>query len=105
MACAGEGPYLWDSRYACLVAAKKKKNVLVVIQSLKGNHQIHITDFNDENIIVSKNVLLHHGGEIRRGNASLPGKDVLVTCHSEDSPGFSPSGLSTPGIVLQTCAS
>lgn len=46
------GPYLWDCRCACLVA--EKQNVLVVNQSLKGDHQIHITDFNDENIIVSK---------------------------------------------------
>lgn len=62
-------------------------------QCLKGHSQIHIIDFNDENIIISKNVLLHQGGEIKHIHARLPDKGVLGTVYNESSPVFSPTGL------------
>lgn len=65
----------------------------MINQCLKDHNQIHSIDFNDENITVSKNVLLHQGGEIRHICASLPDKGVLGTVYNESSLVFSPTEL------------
>lgn len=45
--------------------------------------QIHIIDFDDENNIINKNVLLHQVGEIWHISASPADKGVLATCYSK----------------------
>ncbi|KAG3267517.1 hypothetical protein H1C71_035022 [Ictidomys tridecemlineatus] len=47
--------------------------------------QIHIIDFDDENNIINKNVLLHQAGEIWHISASPADKGVLATCYSKTS--------------------
>lgn len=56
---------------------------LVGTQSLKYDNQIHIIDFDDENNIINKNVLLHQVGEIWHISASPADKGVLATCYSK----------------------
>uniref|UniRef100_A0A670IZD0 EARP complex and GARP complex interacting protein 1 n=1 Tax=Podarcis muralis TaxID=64176 RepID=A0A670IZD0_PODMU len=58
---------------------------LVGTQSLKYDNQIHIIDFDDENNIINKNVLLHQVGEIWHISASPADKGVLATCYSKTS--------------------
>ncbi|MGH0114387.1 UNVERIFIED_CONTAM: hypothetical protein FKN15_005869 [Acipenser sinensis] len=58
---------------------------LVGTQSLKYDNQIHIVDFDDENNIINKNVLLHQVGEIWHLSASPADKSVLTTCYSKTS--------------------
>ncbi|XP_015417279.1 PREDICTED: protein TSSC1 [Myotis davidii] len=60
---------------------------LVGTQSLKYDNQIHIIDFDDENNIINKNVLLHQVGEIWHISASPADKGVLATCYSKMSCG------------------
>nr|XP_010984272.2 EARP and GARP complex-interacting protein 1 isoform X2 [Camelus dromedarius] len=55
---------------------------LVGTQSLKYDNQIHIIDFDDENNIISKNVLLHQVGEIWHISASPADRGVLATCYN-----------------------
>lgn len=45
--------------------------------------QIHIIDFDDENNIINKNVLLHQAGEIWHIAASPADKAVLTTCYNK----------------------
>lgn len=45
--------------------------------------QIHIIDFDDENNIINKNVLLHQAGEIWHIGASPADKAVLTTCYNK----------------------
>ncbi|KAG8512334.1 EARP and GARP complex-interacting protein 1 [Galemys pyrenaicus] len=45
--------------------------------------KIHIIDFDDENNIINKNVLLHQVGEIWHISASPADKGVLATCYSK----------------------
>ncbi|XP_023604927.1 EARP-interacting protein-like isoform X3 [Myotis lucifugus] len=47
--------------------------------------QIHIIDFDDENNIINKNVLLHQVGEIWHISASPADKGVLATCYNKRS--------------------
>uniref|UniRef100_A0A8C8F962 EIPR1-like beta-propeller domain-containing protein n=1 Tax=Oncorhynchus tshawytscha TaxID=74940 RepID=A0A8C8F962_ONCTS len=56
---------------------------LVGTQSLKFDNQIHIIDFDDENNIISKSVLLHQAGEIWHISASPADKAVLSTCYNK----------------------
>lgn len=56
---------------------------LVGTQSLKYDNQIHIIDFDDENNIINKNVLLHRAGEIWHISASPADKGVLATCYNK----------------------
>uniref|UniRef100_A0A217FL60 EARP complex and GARP complex interacting protein 1 n=1 Tax=Mus musculus TaxID=10090 RepID=A0A217FL60_MOUSE len=56
---------------------------LVGTQSLKYDNQIHIIDFDDENNIINKNVLLHQAGEIWHISASPADKGVLATCYNK----------------------
>ncbi|XP_021102883.1 protein TSSC1 isoform X3 [Heterocephalus glaber] len=56
---------------------------LVGTQSLKYDNQIHIIDFDDENNIINKNVLLHQAGEIWHISASPSDKGVLATCYNK----------------------
>ncbi|XP_036191338.1 EARP and GARP complex-interacting protein 1 isoform X4 [Myotis myotis] len=56
---------------------------LVGTQSLKYDNQIHIIDFDDENNIINKNVLLHQVGEIWHISASPADKGVLATCYNK----------------------
>uniref|UniRef100_A0A2K6U796 EARP complex and GARP complex interacting protein 1 n=1 Tax=Saimiri boliviensis boliviensis TaxID=39432 RepID=A0A2K6U796_SAIBB len=58
---------------------------LVGTQSLKYDNQIHIIDFDDENNIINKNVLLHQVGEIWHISASPADKGVLATCYNRTS--------------------
>nr|XP_055027426.1 EARP-interacting protein homolog [Misgurnus anguillicaudatus] len=58
---------------------------LVGTQSLKFDNQIHIIDFDDENNMINKNVLLHDAGEIWHINASPADKGVLTTCYNKTS--------------------
>ncbi|GAB1297358.1 EARP and GARP complex-interacting protein 1 [Apodemus speciosus] len=58
---------------------------LVGTQSLKYDNQIHIIDFDDENNIINKNVLLHQAGEIWHISASPADKGVLATCYNKTS--------------------
>ncbi|XP_055361645.1 EARP-interacting protein homolog isoform X3 [Betta splendens] len=58
---------------------------LVGTQSLKFDNQIHIIDFDDENNIINKNVLLHQAGEIWHIGASPADKSVLTTCYNKTS--------------------
>ncbi|XP_073424253.1 EARP and GARP complex-interacting protein 1 [Dendrobates tinctorius] len=58
---------------------------LVGTQSLRFDNQIHVIDFDDENNIINKNVLLHHAGEIWQICASPADKNVLATCYSKTS--------------------
>ncbi|XP_004745786.1 EARP and GARP complex-interacting protein 1 isoform X1 [Mustela nigripes] len=58
---------------------------LVGTQSLKYDNQIHIVDFDDENNIISKNVLLHQVGEIWHISTSPADKGVLATCYNKPS--------------------
>ncbi|TSM77388.1 Protein TSSC1 [Bagarius yarrelli] len=44
---------------------------------------IHIIDFDDENNIINKNVLLHHAGEIWHIGASPADKGVLTTSYNK----------------------
>ncbi|XP_010348386.1 EARP and GARP complex-interacting protein 1 isoform X3 [Saimiri boliviensis] len=60
---------------------------LVGTQSLKYDNQIHIIDFDDENNIINKNVLLHQVGEIWHISASPADKGVLATCYNRMSCG------------------
>ncbi|KAG2468632.1 EIPR1 protein, partial [Polypterus senegalus] len=46
---------------------------------------IHIIDFDDENNIINKNVLLHEAGEIWHINASPVDKSVFTTCYNKTS--------------------
>lgn len=48
--------------------------------------QIHIIDFDDENNIINKNVLLHQAGEIWHIGASPANKAVLSTCYNKSRP-------------------
>lgn len=45
--------------------------------------QIHIIDFDDENNIINKNVLLHPLGEIWHIAACPADKTVLTTCYNK----------------------
>lgn len=45
--------------------------------------QIHIIDFDDENNIINKTVLLHQAGEIWHIGASPADKAVLTTCYNK----------------------
>jgi len=45
--------------------------------------QIHIIDFDDENNIINKNVLLHQVGEIWHVSTSPADKGVLATCYNK----------------------
>nr|KAF6307828.1 EARP complex and GARP complex interacting protein 1 [Myotis myotis] len=64
---------------------------LVGTQSLKYDNQIHIIDFDDENNIINKNVLLHQVGEIWHISASPADKGVLATCYNKSEyPAFGP---------------
>ncbi|XP_060790670.1 EARP-interacting protein homolog isoform X1 [Neoarius graeffei] len=56
---------------------------LVGTQSFKFDNQIHIIDFDDENNIINKNVLLHHAGEIWHIGASPADRGVLTTCYNK----------------------
>ncbi|XP_070315263.1 EARP and GARP complex-interacting protein 1 isoform X1 [Odocoileus virginianus] len=56
---------------------------LVGTQSLKYDNQIHVIDFDDENNIINKNVLLHQAGEIWHISASPADKGVLATCYNK----------------------
>ncbi|XP_034015663.1 EARP-interacting protein homolog [Thalassophryne amazonica] len=58
---------------------------LVGTQSLRFDNQIHIIDFDDENNIINKNVLLHQAGEIWHIGASPADKAVLTTCYNKTS--------------------
>ncbi|XP_060677662.1 EARP-interacting protein homolog isoform X3 [Hemiscyllium ocellatum] len=58
---------------------------LVGTQSLKYDNQIHIIDFDDENNIINKNVLLHQVGEIWHMSTSPTDKGVLATCYNKTS--------------------
>ncbi|XP_070811199.1 EARP and GARP complex-interacting protein 1 isoform X2 [Pituophis catenifer annectens] len=58
---------------------------LVGTQSLKYDNQIHIIDFDDENNIINKNVLLHQVGEIWHISASPADKGVFATCYNKTS--------------------
>ncbi|MBN3281128.1 EIPR1 protein, partial [Polyodon spathula] len=49
------------------------------------DQNIHIVDFDDENKIINKNVLLHQVGEIWHISASPADKSVLTTCYSKTS--------------------
>ncbi|XP_004274966.1 EARP and GARP complex-interacting protein 1 isoform X3 [Orcinus orca] len=60
---------------------------LVGTQSLKYDNQIHIIDFDDENNIINKNVLLHQAGEIWHISASPADKGVLATCYNKTTDG------------------
>ncbi|XP_061066647.1 EARP and GARP complex-interacting protein 1 isoform X1 [Eubalaena glacialis] len=60
---------------------------LVGTQSLKYDNQIHIIDFDDENNIINKNVLLHQAGEIWHISASPADKGVLATCYNKTADG------------------
>uniref|UniRef100_A0A7N9D0Y1 EARP complex and GARP complex interacting protein 1 n=1 Tax=Macaca fascicularis TaxID=9541 RepID=A0A7N9D0Y1_MACFA len=69
---------------------------LVGTQSLKYDNQIHIIDFDDENNIINKNVLLHQAGEIWHISASPADRGVLATCYNRSkatSPGPTPGRL------------
>ncbi|XP_042630428.1 EARP-interacting protein homolog isoform X2 [Cyprinus carpio] len=56
---------------------------LVGTQSLKFDNQIHIIDFDDENNMINKSVLLHDAGEIWHISGSPADKAVLTTCYSK----------------------
>ncbi|TWW71634.1 EARP-interacting protein [Takifugu flavidus] len=56
---------------------------LVGTQSLKFDNQIHIIEFDDENNIINKNVLLHQSGEIWHIAACPADKSVLTTCYNK----------------------
>uniref|UniRef100_A0A8P0PKE7 EARP complex and GARP complex interacting protein 1 n=2 Tax=Canis lupus familiaris TaxID=9615 RepID=A0A8P0PKE7_CANLF len=56
---------------------------LVGTQSLKYDNQIHIIDFDDENNIINKNVLLHQVGEIWHISTSPADRGVLATCYNK----------------------
>ncbi|KAF4795388.1 Protein TSSC1 [Turdus rufiventris] len=56
---------------------------LVGTQSLRYDNQIHIIDFDDENNIINKNVLLHQVGEIWHISTSPADKGVLATCYNK----------------------
>ncbi|KAL4624078.1 protein TSSC1, partial [Arapaima gigas] len=58
---------------------------LVGTQSLKFDNQIHIIDFDDENNIINKSVLLHPAGEIWHMGTSPADKSVLTTCYNTTS--------------------
>ncbi|KAM9616376.1 EARP and GARP complex-interacting protein 1 isoform X3 [Harpia harpyja] len=58
---------------------------LVGTQSLRYDNQIHIIDFDDENNIINKNVLLHQVGEIWHISTSPADKGVLATCYNKTS--------------------
>uniref|UniRef100_A0A8C9EEY9 EARP and GARP complex-interacting protein 1 n=1 Tax=Phocoena sinus TaxID=42100 RepID=A0A8C9EEY9_PHOSS len=60
---------------------------LVGTQSLKYDNQIHVIDFDDENNIINKNVLLHQAGEIWHISASPADKGVLATCYNKTADG------------------
>ncbi|XP_057414400.1 EARP and GARP complex-interacting protein 1 isoform X2 [Balaenoptera acutorostrata] len=49
--------------------------------------QIHIIDFDDENNVINKNVLLHQAGEIWHVSASPADKGVLATCYNKTADG------------------
>lgn len=50
---------------------------------LSSHPQIHIIDFDDENNMINKNVLLHDAGEIWHISASPADKGVLTTCYNK----------------------
>lgn len=52
------------------------------------NLQIHIIDFDDENNIINKNVLLHQVGEIWHISASPADKGVFATCYNKSKCNF-----------------
>uniref|UniRef100_A0A803K266 EARP-interacting protein homolog n=1 Tax=Xenopus tropicalis TaxID=8364 RepID=A0A803K266_XENTR len=56
---------------------------LVGTQSLRYDNQIHVIDFDDENNIINKNILLHHAGEIWQISASPADRNVLATCYNK----------------------
>ncbi|ROL44804.1 Protein TSSC1 [Anabarilius grahami] len=58
---------------------------LVGTQSLKFDNQIHIIDFDDENNMINKSVLLHDAGEIWHISGSPADKAVLTTCYNKTS--------------------
>ncbi|XP_009078552.1 PREDICTED: protein TSSC1-like, partial [Acanthisitta chloris] len=58
---------------------------LVGTQSLRYDNQIHIIDFDDENNIINKNVLLHQVGEIWHISTSPADRGVLATCYNKTS--------------------
>lgn len=66
--------------------------------------QIHIIDFDDENNIINKTVLLHQAGEIWHIGASPADKAVLTTCYNKSESHcflLSPTPLAaSPGVML-----
>ncbi|KAB0405661.1 hypothetical protein E2I00_011913, partial [Balaenoptera physalus] len=71
------------------LAVDKRVNVdmisipLKIIQKSMAIARIHIIDFDDENNIINKNVLLHQAGEIWHISASPADKGVLATCYNK----------------------
>ncbi|TRZ02665.1 hypothetical protein DNTS_024400 [Danionella cerebrum] len=58
---------------------------LVGTQSLKFDNQIHIIDFDDENNLINKSVLLHDAGEIWQIGSSPADKAIVNTCYNKTS--------------------
>ncbi|XP_043926317.1 EARP and GARP complex-interacting protein 1 isoform X1 [Protopterus annectens] len=71
---------------------------LVGTQSLKYDNQIHIIDFDDENNIINKNVVLHQAGEIWQISASPVDRGVLATCYNRISNPVTPFLYGLPKI-------
>uniref|UniRef100_A0A8C7SN77 EARP complex and GARP complex interacting protein 1 n=1 Tax=Oncorhynchus mykiss TaxID=8022 RepID=A0A8C7SN77_ONCMY len=76
---------------------------LVGTQSLKFDNQIHIIDFDDENNIISKSVLLHQAGEIWHISASPADKAVLSTCYNKNATQLLSIFVATSESRVVTC--
>lgn len=64
-----------------LIKVPRKPSEMLIVLCL--HLQIHIIDFDDENNIINKNVLLHQAGEIWHISASPADKGVLATCYNK----------------------
>ncbi|XP_015236749.1 PREDICTED: protein TSSC1 [Cyprinodon variegatus] len=59
--------------------------IVFLVFLFKEISEIHIIDFDDENNIINKNVLLHQAGEIWHIAASPADKAVITTCYNKTS--------------------
>ncbi|KAK3563203.1 hypothetical protein QTP86_018255 [Hemibagrus guttatus] len=96
-----DAPVIYGLEFQCRALTSQTAETdairfLVGTQSFKFDNQIHIIDFDDENNIINKSVLLHHAGEIWHIGASPADKGVLTTCYNKSTPVSCPSPKTLP---------
>ncbi|KAK7795954.1 hypothetical protein U0070_018999 [Myodes glareolus] len=94
-----------DFPAVCFISTPEhpQDSLLVTLPEIVYQEQarhIHIIDFDDENNIINKNVLLHQAGEIWHISASPADKGVLATCYNKSKcPAYYSVYVSAGGVM------